>query len=96
MDMVGWEVGGIRVVVDKFLCRTDRLVQRRTHRKSRINKKWRKKYGFDSVCKGHTVIIGRDARVCPHVKAKLDKRVSLQASLLPEKPRLSDFLFHIP
>lgn len=36
-------LGGIRIVEDKFM--TVRI-QVRKHRKKRLNKKWRKKYGF--------------------------------------------------
>lgn len=52
----------VRVVSDAILGRDPYLVQRRTHRKRRTNKKWRKRYGmvtryryFETVYTGDVV-----------------------------------------
>lgn len=43
-------INGMRVFVFPYEAwPVTNYVQRRTHRKKRINKKWRKRYGFDAV-----------------------------------------------
>lgn len=45
-------IGGIPVIVDRNLCQPEFIRWRKKHRKSRIAKKWRKKYGAVTACKG--------------------------------------------
>lgn len=56
----------IRILPDEILGRDPYLVQARTHRKKRTNKKWAKRYGyvtkyraFNTVALGHTVFMSR-------------------------------------
>lgn len=66
---------GERVTVTRFLCERPYLGQARTHRKSRINKKWRKRYGIKlGPCPGKEFSVrGMGFFVCPHVMAELEK-----------------------
>lgn len=48
---------GYTVVTDSAL---GKLVQARRHKKKRINKKWRKRFGFKSVPDGDRIIVRRD------------------------------------
>ena len=76
---------GIRVYVDPFLCQNDEIRQRRTNRKSRINKKWRKKYGLVTICRGHTFMVGPMAHMCSHFLARLKKKIDVEnESVAPE------------
>jgi hypothetical protein len=45
-------IGGIPIIVDRYICKPEFIRWRRKHRKARINKKWRKKYGAVIACKG--------------------------------------------
>lgn len=45
---------GLRIVTDVSL---GKMVQARTHKKKRINKKWRKRFGFKSVPDGDKVYV---------------------------------------
>lgn len=66
-------IAGLRVTVQRHLCQTKFLRWARTHRRSRINKKWRKKYGpVIAPCPGFAFeIAGMGLLVCPCVAAKL-------------------------
>jgi len=76
---------GIKVYVDHFLCQPDEIRQRRTNRKSRINKKWRKKYGIERICHGRSYIFSGNAHMCPHFHAKLKKKIDVEnESVAPE------------
>jgi len=48
---------GMPVYVNKHLCQMVFVRWRRSHRKSRINKKWQKKYGAVCVCSGHGYVM---------------------------------------
>lgn len=45
---------GLRIVTDASL---GKMVQARTHKKKRINKKWRKRFGFKSVPDGDKIYV---------------------------------------
>lgn len=72
---------GVPVYVVRSMCRQV-LVQEKTHRKSRINKKWRKRYGMrwvrcdaaDTVL--HTNLGCREAiYACPHAVERLRRHI---------------------
>lgn len=74
---------GVPVYVVRSMCRQV-LVQAKTHRKSRINKKWRKRYGMRSVGCGaaEEVLHLRDGRrdvfyCCPHAWERLKASANL-------------------
>ena len=50
-----WTYNGYKVRIDPRL--TDGYIQRRTHKKSRINKKWRKRYGLKPAWDMKTAMI---------------------------------------
>lgn len=70
-------LGGVPVTVDRHLCKIEFLRWARTHRKSRIAKKWRKRYGaVYSECPGVGYEMGlfkftRRLVVCPCAHAKI-------------------------
>lgn len=45
---------GLRIITDVSL---GKMVQARTHKKKRINKKWRKRFGFKSVPDGDKIYV---------------------------------------
>lgn len=63
------------------------LVRVKRHRKSRIDKKWRKRYGFKSVVdrtKGNDVfVMGNEAYCYPHVYEQLKKAIPETTSRFP-------------
>lgn len=62
------------LMVSIYLCQTSFLRWRRTHKKARIRKKWRKRYGaVFSQCKGHFYKIGDTFMACPCVAAQIRK-----------------------
>lgn len=71
---------GIKITVDAHLCEYPCLGQAKRHRKSRINRKWLKRYGVKSgPCPGKCYEIrGMGLLMCPHIKAELDKVTKLQ------------------
>ena len=69
-------INGIPVMVSKYICYFAVAKQRRTHHRSRINKKWKKRYGFhETACSGKAYQVNGTMVVCPHVKAQLDKEL---------------------
>lgn len=46
--------GGLRILTDYSV---GKMVQARTHKKKRINKKWRKRFGFKSVPDGDKIYV---------------------------------------
>lgn len=56
-----------RMLVDRWICTPARFVRwRRKHRKSRINKKWQKRYGpVLETCKGVAYNVGGTMLACP-------------------------------
>lgn len=71
-------LGGIPFYVDQTLCQVKFVRWRRNHRKSRINKKWHKKYGFIAECGGYGFHMdGMGMYVCPcmanQIRAKAEK-----------------------
>lgn len=67
---------GIPVTVNYSLCDTKKKYVRR-HRKSRINKKWEKRYGANLVvekeCSGVSYQVRGAIFCCPHVFDQLQK-----------------------
>lgn len=70
-------LGAMNVEVSKYLCERPSSVRwKRTHRRARIRKKWRKRYGKLTVvgkCSGRAFQVGDQLVVCPCVWAELDK-----------------------
>lgn len=66
---------GLNVMVSHYLCEPPRFLRwRRNHRKSRINKKWHKRYGaVYSACPGKAYQLGGRLMVCPCVWDALQK-----------------------
>lgn len=59
--------------VSDYMCKTEFVRWRKNHRKSRINKKWHKRYGAIARCKGVAYnVAGMGIVMCPCVKAALD------------------------
>lgn len=66
---------GLRIVTDASL---GKMVQARTHKKKRINKKWRKRFGFKSVPDGDKMYVIPPAGVIvmhPGTYEKLKKSI---------------------
>lgn len=59
------------------LCEVPSFVRwKRNHRKSRINKKWHKRYGAEmKYCKGVAYRVGREFFVCPCMNELLKKEL---------------------
>lgn len=74
--MVG-QITGMRVYVERYLCDRPFLRWVKNHRKKRIAKKWRKKYGaIYGMCPGKAFqIAGMGLVVCPCANAVLIKEV---------------------
>lgn len=70
-------LSGMPVRVDRNLCQSEFVRWKRTHRKSRIAKKWRKRYGPVVACKGGQAyqIRGLGLCLCPCTKRQLDKAI---------------------
>lgn len=65
-------VNGFPVYVSASLCQPGPEVQVRRHRKSRINRKWRKKYGVRSApCPGLVYRMMSSVHCCPCGREKL-------------------------
>lgn len=79
-----FEPFGLRVYVAAELCRMEFVRWRKSHRKSRINKKWHKKYGAIHRCANTEGIrMGDSLHVCPCVKAKMDRIFVRQQLFVP-------------
>ncbi len=68
---------GVPVTESRSLCRPF-TEQRRKHRRARINKKWRKRYGMtDRECRGQGYQMGKGGSMhfvgCPHFVAQIRK-----------------------
>ena len=59
------------VTVNRNLCQMEFAGWRKNHRKSRINKKWHKKYGPLLRCRGHAYRLGAQVVCCPCVERVL-------------------------
>lgn len=56
-------------------------VQRRTHRKRRINKKWLKRYGYKAVLDDGNIVIGFGCIFAtPKAAERLKKRLDVRAA----------------
>lgn len=70
---------GIPISVSSYICEYPFLYWKanKTHRRSRIRKKWLKRYGRTAIygpCPGKAFKLrGMGLVVCPHIKAELDK-----------------------
>lgn len=65
---------GLSVHVHPALCKVEFIRQRKTHRKARIRKKYRKKFGCIYECRAKEAKqIGRNLYVCPHIFEALKK-----------------------
>lgn len=56
---------GMAVIVDRYACQQEFVGWRRVHRKKRINKKWRKKYGPALRCTKPVYRIAGKVLFCP-------------------------------
>ena len=65
---------GISVVKSPYLCDSPKFLRwRKSHRKARINKKWHKRYGYETTtCPGVAYQMGRQL-MCPCVVAQMEK-----------------------
>ena len=83
-------MNGIQIVVYHFLCKPEFIRWRRQHRKSRINRKWQKRYGAVVACKGvcyevnlpsiadlwsNRRLTTKKIVMCPCIKAALDREL---------------------
>lgn len=59
------------VKVSRYLCQPEFAGWLKSHRRSRINKKWHKRYGPRLRCKGRAYQIGDTFVVCPCVERKM-------------------------
>jgi hypothetical protein len=59
------DIFGVRVVVSPFVPTEQVAVQRRRHRKKRIDKKWRKRYGVRHETRHRLLLIGGQAYAHP-------------------------------
>jgi len=72
-DFLLQPLASMPVHCEKYFCKTTFAGWRRTHKKSRIAKKWRKKYGATYKCFGHAVRFNGTLVVCPCVMKEIDK-----------------------
>lgn len=61
---------GFRIIETPHMTNTVRV---RTHRRKRIDKKWRKRYGFKTVANPDVIIYGTTILAHPATAAKLRK-----------------------
>lgn len=62
-------LAGIRITESRYICESPRFLRwRRNHRKSRLNRKWHKKYGaVMTTCPGvYYEVRGQGLIMCPH------------------------------
>lgn len=57
---------GFQLIADDMLC--SELVRAKTHKKKRIDKKWRKRYGYKRVPKNELYILKNEGKVYGHSK----------------------------
>ena len=70
---------GMRVLVDPNICEKVFVRWLKSHRKSRINKKWHKKYGATIKCNGVAFEVNGIGLVCcPHFKQLMDKEIKVR------------------
>ena len=70
-------MAGIRLHRDRYLCQPRFVRWKKTHRKSRIRKKWRKKYGAVTACAGYAYEMkGIGVIACPCMYDKIKKELS--------------------
>jgi len=73
-------VSGIKVTISRMLCQQEFVRWRKSHRKARINKKWHKRYGPVTVCKGHGYqVAGIGIVGCPCFVNKLRAQLSARS-----------------
>ena len=75
--LLGDTIFGLKMLTSQYMCETPAFIRwKRNHRKSRINKKWHKKYGaVMSKCKGVAWQIGMNLYTCPCMTAALKKEM---------------------
>lgn len=62
------------IIVDKYLCQVTFIRFKKSHRKSRINKKWHKRYGIITACVNDKAFkVGNKILVCPCMFEKMKK-----------------------
>lgn len=70
------------LTVSSNMCRMEDVRQRRTHRKNRINKKWRKHYGMIQACHNDAVYhVTGSLYVCPCTAAKIEKSTNIECQM---------------
>lgn len=85
-------LGGVRVILNNYLCERPFVRWARTHRKARINKKWRKRYGaIYANCPGKAwEVAGFGIVVCPHVYEAIKKECQVEIPFQVRTPRMVD------
>lgn len=70
----------IKVILINYICDSPKFIKyKKNHRKSRINKKWHKKYGaIYEECQGKAYEVFGEFYCCPHYKAKLEEAIKKQ------------------
>lgn len=75
-------LSGIPVVVSSSSCVREFVGWRRTNRNNRIARKWRKRYGAVTRCKGMAYMVGGRLFCCPcgwaKVKAEMTKHKGVE------------------
>ena len=67
-------LGDTPIFLSNYLCTYEFAGWRKNHRRSRINKKWHKKYGSIRKCPGKAVqVAGLGLACCPHIYEQLKK-----------------------
>lgn len=67
---------GVKVYIEKCMCKTEFIRWRKSHKRSRINKKWHKRYGAIYACKGVAYNMkGIGLICCPCFKREMDKQI---------------------
>ena len=61
----------IEFIVDPHLCQMEFVGWKKSHRRSRINKKWHKRYGPIMRCRGYAYNISGRLACCPCVADKI-------------------------
>jgi hypothetical protein len=66
--------GGLKVVLCEWL--TEGTTQKRTHKKKRINKKWRRKYGYIGIPSNKSYVMGDTILFHPKTWSIIEKRIN--------------------
>jgi len=63
---------GFQIYINPSLCQVQFIRWRKNHKKSRINKKWHKRYGFISKCVNEKAFkMGNNLYLCPCLYEKM-------------------------